>query len=178
MQQLNPKYVWLFFIQLVLIWLIFFVGAAFFIEEIFSGDEVLPSDARKALTNFAQSSLWFIVPILIALYVWARLSYHYYRYTLAEEGFKKEYGVISKKYVTIPYSRIQNVDIYRGIWARILGLSDLHIQTAGMSAVVGRYGARGAGAEGRLPGLSKQVAEQLRDELVQRARSPHPTSGL
>lgn len=166
MQQLNPKYVWLFFIQLVLIWLIFFVGAAFFIEEIFSGDEVLPSDARKALTNFAQSSLWFIVPILIALYVWARLSYHYYRYTLAEEGFKKEYGVISKKYVTIPYSRIQNVDIYRGIWARILGLSDLHIQTAGMSG----SNSAGVSAEGRLPGLSREVAEKVREELITRAR--------
>ena len=166
MQQLNPKYVWLFFIQLVLIWLIFFVGAAFFIEEIFSGDEVLPSDARKALTNFAQSSLWFIVPILIALYVWARLSYHYYRYTLAEEGFKKEYGVISKKYVTIPYSRIQNVDIYRGIWTRIMGLSDLHIQTAGMSG----SNSAGVSAEGQLPGLSREVAEKVREELITRAR--------
>lgn len=77
--------------------------------------------------------------------------------------------MIWKKYVTIPYERIQNVDIYRGIFARILGLSDLQIQTAGMSATVGSYGISGAGAEGRLPGVSQEEAEKLRDELVKRA---------
>ena len=72
--------------------------------------------------------------------------------------------------MTIPYDRIQNVDIYRGILARLLGLSDLNIQTAGMSAIINRYGVSGGGAEGRLPALSREVAEQLRDELIQRAR--------
>ena len=78
--------------------------------------------------------------------------------------------MIYKKYVTIPYDRIQNVDIHRGILARLLGLSDLNIQTAGFSATVGRYGVGGASAEGRLPGTSREVSEQLRDELIQRSR--------
>ncbi len=50
----------------------------------------------------------------------------------------------------------------------MLGLSDLNIQTAGMSSV-GRYG-RGVFAEGRLPGLSREEAEKLRDELISRAK--------
>ncbi|MEK7680604.1 MAG: PH domain-containing protein [Patescibacteria group bacterium] len=79
-------------------------------------------------------------------------------------------GVITKKYVTIPYDKIQNVDIYRGILARILGLSDLHIQTAGASLQISRYGLLGAAAEGRLSGLSQADAEQLRDELIRRAK--------
>jgi len=54
--------------------------------------------------------------------------------------------------------------------ARILGLSDLQIQTAGMSATVGSYGIFGAGAEGRLQGVSQKEAERLRDELIRRAR--------
>lgn len=103
-------------------------------------------------------------------YIWAKLSYRFYKYELVEDGFRKESGVIWKKYVTIPYERIQNVDIYRGILARMLGLSDLQIQTAGMSATVGRYGFGGAGAEGRLPGVSQQDAEKLRDGLIKRAR--------
>ncbi len=85
---------------------------------------------------------------------------------LIDTGFRKESGVISKRYVTIPYDRIQNVNIDRGIMARILGLSDLSIETAGFSAIQMR---RGYSAEGRLPGLSTEVAEQLRDELVKRA---------
>lgn len=34
-------------------------------------------------------------------------------------------------------------------------------------------GAYGGGSEGRLPGLSPEVAEQLRDELIRRAQSKH-----
>ena len=111
------------------------------------------------------------IPILLIIYfIWAKLTYNSYRYELTDIGFKKESGVIYKKYVTIPYDRIQNVDIYRGILARILGLSDLQIQTAGSSAIVSRYGTGGMNAEGVLPGISREVAEQLRDELIQRSR--------
>ena len=114
--------------------------------------------------------LIILMSFVLLLYVWARLSYKFYRYELTDDGFKKELGVIYKKYVTIPYERIQNVDIYRGILARILGLSDLNIQTAGASAQVTKYGVFGAGAEGRLPGLLHEDAEKLRDELIKRAK--------
>ena len=70
--------------------------------------------------------LSIIIPIfLILCFIWAKLTYRFYRYESTDLGFRKESGVIYKKYVTIPYDRIQNVDIYRGILARILGLSDL-----------------------------------------------------
>lgn len=95
------------------------------------------------------------------------MSYKYYRYELREDGFRKELGVIWKKYTTIPYDRIQNVDIYRGVIDRILGLSELHIQTAGMSG----FGQWGALSEGRLPGLLPETAEKLRDELIKRVRN-------
>lgn len=112
---------------------------------------------------------WFVIFLLILSgYFWARLTYSNYKYELLNNGFRKESGIIWKSYVTIPYERIQNVDIYRGFWARVLGLSDLQIQTAGMSALTGR-GAMGAGAEGRLPAVSKEEAERLRDELIKRA---------
>ena len=121
---------------------------------------ITPDEFSFAFLNW----LWIIIPAFLVLcFVWAKLSYHFYRYELTESGFRKELGVIYKKYVTIPYDRIQNVDIYRGIAARILGLSDLNIQTAGTSMQTMR-------GEGRLPGLSREVAEQLRDELIQRAR--------
>jgi uncharacterized membrane protein YdbT with pleckstrin-like domain len=167
MKRLDPKAVWLFFISFVLksffIVLFFPVWAFLILGDIAGNKEVYIFDFLVWY--------WVIVPVFIVIcYAWARLSNYYYRYELAESGFRKESGVIYKRYVTVPYDRIQNVDIHRGIWARILGLSDLQVQTAGASASVSRYGAMGLSAEGRLPGLSKEVAEQLRDELVERAR--------
>ncbi len=121
------------------------------------------------------SLLWIpfvlVVPFLIA-WAYGVLSYKFYFYELTDDGFRKESGIIWKKYTTIPYDRIQNVDINRGVIARILGLSDLNIQTAGASG--GSYGAWGmvaVGAEGSVPGLAKETAEQLRDELIRKAKS-------
>ena len=173
MKQLDPKAVWLFFISYVLRWafVIIFIGIFAFSSFFTNRGEMSLTPAVPFYFTLVVKWGWLIIPLLIVLlYVWAWLTYRFYRYELREDGFRKESGVIYKRYVTIPYERIQNVDIYRGIWARILGLSDLQIQTAGASAVMGNHGARGLLAEGRLPGLSKETAEQLRDELVRKAR--------
>lgn len=173
MQQLNPKAVWLFFIGLILRWFIVLVLLAFWLSAFFSG---IPESGNVFSFGFLKWLLIIILALLIFVWIWAKLTYHYYRYELREDGFRKEYGVIWKKYVTVPYDKIQNVDIYRGVIDRVLGLSDLHIQTAGASAQVSRYGAFEGGAEGRLPALSREVAEQLQDELVKRARQLRTTN--
>lgn len=114
--------------------------------------------------------LIFIIIYIIACWFWAQLAYKNWKYELTQDAFKKESGVIWKKYVSVPYERIQNIDINRGVLARILGLSDLQIQTAGSSAMYSRRGFGGMEAEGNLPGLDKVVAEKLRDELIKRSK--------
>ena len=170
MKQLDPKAVWFFFFRFVLRLFIPIIFLSIWGSAFLGGiNEGLDSGSEFSFGFL--NWLWIIIPaFLILCFVWAKLTYHFYRYELTDAGFRKELGVIYKKYVTVPYDRIQNVDIYRGILARILGLSDLNIQTAGMSATVGRYGISGGGDEGRLPALSREIAEQLRDELIQRAR--------
>lgn len=166
MKKLDPKAVWLFFISFILrvfFPLIFLIFYGLII--LFSKTSVIKNGPSFSLSNWLLICLPFII-FFILCFVWAKLTYRFYRYELADIGFRKESGVIYKRYVTIPYDRIQNVDIYRGVLDRLLGLSDLHIQTAGMSTSISRYG--GQAAEGRLPGLSRETAEQLRDELIRR----------
>jgi len=166
MNQLHPKAVWLFFISSFL---------RLFIVFIFLGFQatILLSEIGEKEAGAMSYVGWFIVImifLIVLLFIWAKLSYRFYKYELTDDGFRKELGVIYKKYVTIPYDRIQNVDIHRGILARILGLSDLNIQTAGASAQMSRFGGLTGGAEGRLPGVSREDAEKLRDELIRRAK--------
>jgi len=166
MNQLHPRAVWLFFISSLLCFFLIFLFLGFYlIIGILS-----ELGENTGITSYIGWIFVFAFVVIVLLYIWAKLSYHFYRYELREDGFRKELGVITKKYVTIPYDRIQNVDIYRGILARILGLSDLNIQTAGASAQMSRYGGLTGGAEGRLPGLSREDAEKLRDELIRRAK--------
>src|SRR3989344_1294 len=149
MQRLNPKSVWLFFLKFVSSWFFFFLFFGWWlIPSILLNDEAVTFGSEKLL---ALNTILFVLAVIVAIgIIYAKLSYHFYRYELGELVFKKEHGIIWKKYVSIPYDRIQNVDIYRGILARIFGLSDLQIQTAGASG--------GVTTEGRLPGLSREIA--------------------
>jgi uncharacterized membrane protein YdbT with pleckstrin-like domain len=167
MKQLHPRAVWLFFISSLLRLLIVFVFIGFQVA-VFSSEM---GEDGSGIAGFIGLFFFVVVFFIALLFVWAKLTYRFYKYELTEDGFRKESGVIYKRYVTIPYDRIQNVDIYRGILARLMGLSDLQIQTAGASWQIGYgYGALAGGAEGRLPGLSMEDAEKLRDELIHRAQ--------
>lgn len=160
MQQLDPKAVWLFSFQAVLSWVAPVIAFAVVVP-------LMPATEMSGI--FGQilgSGIVLVIVLALISYGWAALTRHFYRYELREDGFRKEHGIIWKRYVTIPYDRIQNVDIHRGIIARLLGLSDLQIQTAG-AITAGSYGAF---SEGRLPGISRATAEEIRDELVRRAR--------
>ncbi len=173
MKQLDKKSVWLFFVGSI--------GGILFSTIFLVGFGFTMAIGEDALFDFDTIMMWVVIAaiaLIIVSYIWAKLTYHFYRYELTDLGFRKESGVIYKKYVTIPYARIQNVDINRGILARILGLSDLMIQTAGTSASVNSYGAWGTGAEGRLPGIDKNEAEELRDELVRRSSRAGQSQGL
>ncbi len=155
MQPLDPQAPWYFFFRS----LIQLIGPVFLLGLWIT---------LIAKNMAAGTTIVLLGPVLGAIiaYVWAKLTYDNYRYELRDDGFRKEHGVIWKKYVTIPYQRIQNVDIHRGLLARLLGLSDIKIQTAG-GISTGSYGAT---AEGYLPGLSPQKAEEVRDELVRRSQ--------
>lgn len=167
MKQLDKNVIWIF-------WLNSFIGFTIslnvglfilsfiimVISSYFSSNEHSYSLIQTILQDWVLFIPLIILLSLVLSYVWAYYAYHFYKYELTPDGFRKELGIVYKKYVTIPYDRIQNVDIYRGIMARILGISDIQIQTAGMSGV--------ALSEGRLPGLSRRDAEALRDELIHR----------
>ena len=99
-----------------------------------------------------------LVPILGLAMLWAYFYYQSYKYALEDKVIKIERGVIWKRQVSIPYERVQNVDIIRGPIARMLGLADLQIQTAGMSGI--------AMVEGRIPAITPEEAMQLKDQIL------------
>lgn len=156
MQKLHPRAVWLFFFSSII--------GGIFVYAFIAAWIILFFSLATGFSAVAKIILIILIASIPATYIWARLTYRFYRYELTDTAFRKEHGIIWKKYVTIPYDRIQNIDIYRGLIARLLGLSDVQIQTAG-GITRGSYGAF---AEGRLPGLDTQTAEQLREELIRR----------
>jgi len=74
----------------------------------------------------------------------------------------------------ISYERIQNVDITRGILARMLGFSSVNIQTAGYS-----YTPRGrVASEGYLPAVDMAEAEKIREFVMKKVTKRGRSQGL
>ncbi|MEM7822869.1 MAG: PH domain-containing protein [Candidatus Aenigmatarchaeota archaeon] len=144
-------------------------------------------------TDFLTTTLiffLFFVPILLFSVIWINLSYNNYKFELRDEGIFIEKGVITKKYQTVPYSRIQNVDMYRGIFARIFGYTELMIETAGYSGgyqssapmiILGgkKYpgigiplpiggGGGSSNPEGHIPAIDSKRAEEIRTWLIKK----------
>ena len=165
-QKLHPKAIWVFFGYNPL-WRFSFIGLLWAFGFLY-----------LRLTSAVLVFLFLSVAGFGVTYLWARLSYEAFRYQLTEYGFYKESGVMQKKPVVIPYNKMHKVEIYRGILQKILGLSGLRIQIAGTHRVRRRRGLfwqEGVHtssfkrlnplAEEELPGLSVEVAEQLKTEL-------------
>lgn len=119
-------------------------------------------------TNYLSGYLLYLILPVIALIlivgeIYARLAYMNWGYEFTNHELKIERGIIWKKYSNIPYERIQNIDITRGIIARIFGFSSVNLQTAGYSGY-SKYG--GFVSEGYIPGVSKESAEKIREFVI------------
>lgn len=99
-----------------------------------------------------------------------RMSYNRWFYEFTSEGLRLERGIIWKRYSYVPYERIQNVDIRRGIFARMFGFSAVVIQTAGYSAQ--------AMAEGHIPAVDANEAESIREFILKRISKKGMKQGL
>lgn len=132
-------------------------GVIFFMLFVGQDSIVRGVDAPTTWTTLAAAVV--LLGALGYAVLWVKL----FRYEVADNEFKKEYGVISKSYTSIPYARIQNVNIKRSLLERMLGISTVEIQTAG-NEMAGR-------AEGRIPGIDKHVAEEVREAILGKSRN-------
>ncbi len=157
MEEIHKGAKWRFRAQAYTFLIFLFV---FFILPMWVGVSEIPFDFN-ALNYF-----WiFLIAYIIIAEIFIHLSYLNWKFEFTKDSLKIEKGVIVKKYKSIPYERIQNVDITRGIFARIIGFSTLDIQTAGNSP----YGRNGAGlSEGHIPAVTIKRAEEIREFLVKK----------
>lgn len=86
---------------------------------------------------------------------WPAMRYRYLHYRLGPLGFEIRRGVLWRRQITVPLSRVQHTDVSQGPLERRLGLGRLVVYTAGTQF-----------ASVELAGLAFAEAEQLRDALV------------
>jgi putative membrane protein len=91
------------------------------------------------------------------IFYWAR-----FRFRVGNDEIRIDSGVLSRRHRSIPFDRIQDVDIVQGPLARLLGLAEVKFETGG--------GGEGRGSEeGVLHAIALQRAEEIR-RLVRGSR--------
>ncbi len=113
------------------------------------------------------------IPIVLALLaviaVGVALTWRVTTYAIVDGGLRYRTGLLSRREVDVPASRISALDTSRGILQRIFGVVALEVQTAGGSGK----------AEVMLHAIALPEAERLRSELGHRgadAPAPQPAA--
>ena len=94
----------------------------------------------------------YVISLLLS--IWYLNKYvKLYSFEVLENNIIIRHGVFTKKRVTIPYTRIQNINIANGVFDRLFNIYTVKVETAG----AGGTGAGGGGGyirpEGLIPGL-------------------------
>ncbi|TKX70213.1 PH domain-containing protein [Halorubrum sp. SP9] len=97
--------------------------------------------------------------ILVAMFAYEVAYYRRFEYVLTEDTLDISSGVISRREREIPYRRIQNVDVSRGVIQRAIGVAAVDLETAG-----------GSSTEGSIRFVTPEEATRLQRE-VQRRKS-------
>ncbi|TFF99611.1 MAG: helix-turn-helix domain-containing protein [Promethearchaeota archaeon] len=112
-----------------------------------------------------------LLPILIILiisYLYETAYINNFSYSFSKENIVINHGVFTKTRATIPYSRIQNINIVNGVFDRMYDLYTVKIETAGSAAAA--QAAQGGGfvrPEGYIPGLKEpDIIEKKINEMV------------
>lgn len=125
---------------------------------------VIPSIATIVLA-FVFAERWIALLVLAAVVgllvltvvILPRLRYRRWRWQLTDLAVELRHGVLVHQQETVPYFRIQQIDINAGPVDRLLELASLRVQTASASG------------SALLPGIAAEEAPVVRAELLARA---------
>ena len=100
-----------------------------------------------------------LVPLIYAVFVSPGRRWRAWGYVMDGEELQLRRGVWSQVHTVVPLERVQHIDVAQGPLERSLSVARLIVHTAGTmhSQVV-------------LPGLSREIAEHMRDEIRARIR--------
>jgi membrane protein YdbS with pleckstrin-like domain len=99
-----------------------------------------------------------LLPLLVLLlyptFVSPVRRYHAWGYRMDEEELRLQHGIYTQVETLVPLKRVQHLDISQGPLERSFGVCRLILHTAGT-----------AHSQVALPGLSRETAEAMRDEI-------------
>jgi len=139
-RRVSPKYVYVDVISTIVVGILLLVGSS------------IPAFSSGIVVWWLLPAAILVVMIFVVAFVPRRVRA--IGYQLREDDLLFRRGLLFQRFVSVPYGRMQLIDITSGPVSRVIGLSDLRFVTAAASSSVA------------IPGLRIEDAEELRDQLV------------
>ncbi|MHC6179664.1 PH domain-containing protein [Clostridium sp. JNZ X4-2] len=94
---------------------------------------IIPKFYQISMVEYLMNILGFIIVLISILdsFVWPFLEYQQWEYGIFEDKIELIKGIIVRKKIIIPISRIQNLKIEQGPIQRIYKIASINIITAG-----------------------------------------------
>ncbi|MEM7093832.1 MAG: PH domain-containing protein [Actinomycetota bacterium] len=99
-----------------------------------------------------------LVVAFIGAWILTGLAFAYRGVQLREHDVSARRGLIGRRTISVPFTRVQHVTVERGLFDRLFGLSSVVIFTAGAIA-----------ADARVSGLTPDRADRLREGIINRS---------
>ncbi len=100
---------------------------------------------------------WFLA--LMGMLFFSSVSVKYKSFALRQRDISYQTGVFFKKWITIPFSRVQHCEISKGVLDRAFGVAELKVFTAG-----------GSSSDISIPGLDPEDAERVKEQIIEKIR--------
>ena len=117
------------------------------------------------------------ITIIVLTYLYNTAYIKNFSYKISEDHIIIKHGVLTKIVATIPYSRIQNINIVNGVFDRIFKTFTVKIETAGSSAAAASAQKGVIRPEGYIPGLKdpRIIEKKIKEMMTKYSAVP---SGL
>ncbi|MHA1293112.1 MAG: PH domain-containing protein [Promethearchaeota archaeon] len=136
-------------------------------------DSIRPPNkvSKESMILFFSMTVYIvIIPYISINFFYALYLMVYIRrfsFQISEENIIINHGVFTRTRATIPYSRIQNINIVNGVFDRIFKTFTVKIETAGSSAAAASAQSGIIRPEGYIPGLKNpHIIEQKIKEML------------
>jgi membrane protein YdbS with pleckstrin-like domain/DNA-binding XRE family transcriptional regulator len=105
--------------------------------------------------------------IILIIYIYNSAYVRNFSYKISENHIIISHGVFTKIVATIPYSRIQNINIVNGVFDRMFKTFTVKIETAGSTAAAASAQKGHVKPEGYIPGLKDPyIIEKKIQEMI------------
>lgn len=167
-QKLGPKTFWLFVLDHIGVSLFFLILTIVVIvlEVIFGNqDAVAPYDYIFNYAILAGFGLFILSALIGVLVGW--LEYSKFQFMLDDDAFKIRRGVLTAEYVSIPYRRIEAVDVRQSFLYQLMGVSRITLE---MTIDTEPESDRKPSSDDEvMPAIDTQLALELQSELTRRS---------